>query len=42
MVYNVKDEMILRGVDNANLFDEVSPDVSFVVDIFTDNHSYRM
>ena len=40
MVYNVKDDMILCGVDNINLFNELSSDVGFVVDIFTGNHSY--
>ena len=42
MVYNFKDDMILCGVDNINLFDELSEDVSFKVDIFIGNHSYWM
>ena len=42
MVYTIKDEMILCGVDNTNIFDELSSDVSFEDDIFTGNRSYWM
>ena len=42
MVYNVKDDMILYGVDNINLFDEFSTNVSLAVDIFKDlEHNFK-
>ena len=42
MMYNFKDIMIICGVDNVNLFDEFSPELSFSVDIFIGKSSSLM
>ena len=39
MVYTIKDMVIIRGVNNTNLFDGFSPAARFAVDIFTDGFS---